>query len=103
MIFTLAESHKEEIVAQRGYRTVRLPVKSADTDVVPVRMSPRRADALEEMIKSMSLFHGVKLLDIMEAVYDQGRKDGARAAFDALDNVKKTIPHRAPGRPRKRG
>jgi hypothetical protein len=77
-----------------------------NTEEVPVRMSPRRADALEHIVKDMSLYDGVKLLDIMEAVYDQGRKDGARAVFEmveaAVSAVKSEIPHRAPGRPKKR-
>jgi hypothetical protein len=65
-------------------------------------MSPRRADALEKIIGDMSLYDGVKLLDVFEAVYDQGHKDGARAVFEKVDSAKKEIPHRAPGRPRKR-
>ena len=48
----------------RGYRTVRLPVKADEirADEVPVRMSARRADALEKIIGEMSLYDGVKLL-----------------------------------------
>lgn len=88
-------------MAQRGYRTVALPVKK-QTEQVAIRMSPRRADALERMIGDLSLYDGVKLLDIMEAVYDQGRKDGARAVFELVDEAKKEIPHRPPGRPKKR-
>ena len=47
------------------------------------------------------MFEGIKLLDIVEAVYVQGRKDGARAVFEEIDDLKREIPHRAPGRPRK--
>lgn len=89
------------MAGRRGYRTVSLPVK-AEPKGVPVRMSPARADALERIIKDMSLYDGVKLWDIMEAIYVQGRKDGAKAVFDRVDDVKKEIPHRVPGRPRKR-
>ena len=87
-------------MAQRGYRTVRLPVKASSSEVA-IRMSPRRADVLEKIVGEMSLFDGVKLLDVMEAVYDQGHKDGARAVFEKVDSAKKEIPHRPPGRPPK--
>lgn len=84
----------------RGYRTVRLPVKAEEVEV-PIRMSARRADALEKIVSDMSVFDGIKLLDIMDAVYNQGRKDGARSVFEEIENVRKIIPHRPPGRPRK--
>jgi hypothetical protein len=53
----------------------------------------------------MSMYHGVRLIQVLEAAYEQGKKDGARAAFDQLDTglkaAKASIPHRAPGRPKK--
>lgn len=89
------------MAAQRGYRTVRLPIK-APAEQVPVRMSPRRADALEKIIGEMSLFDGVKLLDIMEAIYVQGAKDGAWQTFQEYEKdylaMKKAV-RRPPGRP----
>ena len=40
----------------------------------------------------------------MEAVYLQGKKDGAREAFENVDKsltqAKKAIPHNRPGRPK---
>jgi hypothetical protein len=54
----------------------------------------------------MTLYEGVRLASVLEAVYSQGKKDGAREAFDALDQgvaqVKKAIPHKRPGRPARR-
>jgi ABC-type Fe3+-hydroxamate transport system substrate-binding protein len=39
-------------------------------------------------------------------MYEQGKKDGARKAFEELDDriakLKEAIPHRTPGRPRKK-
>jgi hypothetical protein len=49
----------------------------------------------------MSLYHGVRLLQVLEATYIQGQKDGARNVFDRIEEVKAAIPHRAVGRPRK--
>ncbi len=97
---SVTDDIKGGALARRGYRTVHLPVK-AEPGGVAIRMSSRRADALDKIVEDMSLYRGVKLADVMEAVYDQGRKDGARSVFDVLDGAKKEIPHRAPGRPKK--
>jgi hypothetical protein len=88
-------------LGRRGFRSVALPVKSEGRDVA-ILMSPRRADTLERIVGEMKTFDGVKLLDIMEAVYVQGRKDGAAAVFEGIEDVRKAIPHKRPGRPRKR-
>jgi sulfate adenylyltransferase subunit 1 (EFTu-like GTPase family) len=90
-------------VATRGYRTISLALPKAKT-TVPIRASARIADALDEISGEMSLYHGVRLLQVLEAVYAQGHKDGARSAFDAIDAstaaAKAAIPHRSVGRPR---
>ncbi len=87
--------------ARRGYRTISLQLKRTH---VPVRASPRVADALQELSANMDLYQGVKLRQVLEAVYMQGKKDGALEAFEQVDAgvaaAKKQIPHRGPGRPR---
>ena len=50
----------------------------------------------------LKLYHGVKLSQIAEAVYKQGRKDGAREVFEQMDGLKPRIPYRNPGHPKKR-
>jgi hypothetical protein len=90
------------MAAQRGYRTIKLGLRSG---IVPVYTSPKTADALEEIAGDMSLYHGVRLSQILEAVYSQGKKDGAREVFDTLERrvveARKQIPHANPGRPPK--
>lgn len=53
----------------------------------------------------MNTYDGVKYVQIMEAVYKQGLKDGAAAAFDTIDKsmkaARQVIPHRNPGQPKK--
>ncbi len=83
-------------MGRRGYRTIRLPVKK---EQVAVYTSPRAADALEEIVAKATLYEGVRLTQIMEAVYLQGKKDGAKTVFDGLDEVRRAIPHQRPGRP----
>jgi hypothetical protein len=73
---------------------------------VTVYASPRVQAALEEVTADLTIYKGVRLAQVLEAVYNQGRKDGARAAFDEVTRgvsaAQKAIPHRAPGRPKKK-
>lgn len=86
----------------RGYKTVE--VQLAKSTLV-LRGSTRLVDAVETITKDMTLYEGVKFAQILEAVYAQGQKDGARTVFDKisveLDEAKKEIPHKNPGRPPK--
>ena len=88
---------------RRGFKTVKIKFKGTQ---VSVYASPRIADALEEIEKGVSVYHGVRLHQVLEAVYNQGLKDGANTAFAELDRgvaaAKRAIPHRRPGRPRTR-
>ena len=92
-------------MAQRGYRTIRLELEKRDAPV-PVYTSARVADALAKIRAEATLYEGVKLMQVLEAIYEQGRKDGARSAFEELERaqaqVRRRIPHQKPGRPKKR-
>lgn len=61
--------------------------------------------ALVEATSDLNLYQGVRLAQVFEAIYNQGRKDGAKAAFEEISRgfteAQKKIPHRAPGRPKK--
>jgi hypothetical protein len=91
-------------MARRGYRTIPLELEKAGK--VPVYTSPRVADALKEIRSRATLYEGVRLTQILEAVYLQGKKDGAREAFEEterrLTEAKRRISHQRPGRPRKK-
>ncbi len=54
----------------------------------------------------MTLYQGVKLSEILEAIYEQGKKDGARTAFETLKaktrEAENLVPHRNPGQPKKK-
>lgn len=71
---------------------------------VAIYASPKISHALK-MIDEMSLYEGVKMIQLIESVYEQGKKDGAKSVFDAFEHkvkeVQKAIPHRNPGQPRK--
>jgi hypothetical protein len=59
--------------------------------------------ALEEVTEDMDFYHGVKLTQVLEAVYEQGRKDGRRQVFDGVRDLSTTgqLNYRNPGRPKK--
>ena len=84
----------------KGY--VRTVVSLTGNKKIPLYAGKRVSDALSELSADMNLYHGVRLSQVLEAVYEQGKKDGARGVFDTVDGLKKTIPHRNPGQPKKR-
>ncbi len=75
------------------------------TQEVSVYATPRVSKALEEVTEDMTLYHGVRLAQVLEAVYLQGQKDGARNAIETLEQAlaeaKEGVPHRNPGKPPK--
>lgn len=72
---------------------------------IAVYASPRVAKAMDEITEDMTLYHGVRFTQILEAVYNQGKKDGARNVFGEWEKqmkmLQKSIPHRNPGQPKK--
>lgn len=75
------------------------------TGAVAVYASPRISKALDEITEDMTLYHGVRFTQILEAIYAQGKKDGARGAFEEVSKrfaeAQKAIPHKNPGKPKK--
>ena len=59
-------------------------------------------EALAEVTMDMDLYKGVRLGRVLEAVYEQGMKDGRREVVEQFDAIKKTINYMPPGRPRKK-
>lgn len=89
-------------VSRRGPRAIAvdLPRKGGVTVYAGVRV----VDALQEVTAELNLYQGVKLGQVLEAVYDQGLRDGRRQLFDEFDKLKQRpeLSHRNPGRPAKR-
>jgi uncharacterized phage protein gp47/JayE len=75
-------------------------------EVVIIYATPRISDALKDVMKDLTLYQGVKLSQLFEAVYNQGKKDGARVAFEAISEkvceAQKAVPHKNPGKPKKK-
>jgi hypothetical protein len=66
----------------------------------------RIAAAAADLAKDMTTYDGVKYVQILEAVYKQGRKDGAAEAFASIEEgikvARENVPHRNPGQTKKR-
>ena len=84
------------------YKKNLIPLRS---QTVTVSASPKVSAAFNAVAADMNLFQGVKLGQLLEAVYEQGKKDGARTAFEVLSakvkEAEKLVPHRSPGKPKK--
>ena len=85
-------------------RNVKNVIPIGDKEV-SVYASPKVSKALDEITNDMSLYHGVRLAQVMEALYEHGKKDGARNAIGTLEKAiaeaKEDVPHRNPGKPKK--
>ena len=63
----------------------------------------RVREALLEVTTDMDLYKGVRLGQVMEAVYEQGQKDGRREVIEQFDDkIKGKANYMPPGRPKKK-
>ncbi|MBB6142633.1 chorismate synthase [Silvibacterium bohemicum] len=58
--------------------------------------------ALAEITMDMDLYKGVRLGQVLEAVYEQGMKDGRREIIESLEVIKSKANYLPPGRPKKK-
>jgi hypothetical protein len=47
-------------------------------------------------------YQGSKISDLFGAIYEQGKKDGAKLVRDSFERMMIEIPHQNPGRPGKK-
>lgn len=52
--------------------------------------------------KDMTLYAGVRLTQLMEAIYEQGKKEGRRHAVETFYAASETLSYRNPGQPKKK-
>jgi hypothetical protein len=81
---------------------VRINIALVGKEEISVYAGKPIRDALFEISRDMNLYHGVRLAQVLAAVYAQGKKDGARSVFDRVDVLKSAISHRNPGQPKKK-
>jgi hypothetical protein len=87
--------------SRRGPRAITTVVPKG---TIKIYANARVADALEQLTAEMTLYHGVKLGQVIDAVYQQGVRDGRREVFERLERLESDpgLRHRNPGRPRRR-
>jgi len=61
----------------------------------------RIKNAFAEVTENMRVYIYTRLQILMQAVYEQGLKDGRREVVESLDAIKVKINYMPPGRPRK--
>jgi hypothetical protein len=85
------------------YKKNLIPISGTE---IAVYASPNVSVAFTAVVEDMNLFKGAKLGLILEAVYTQGKKDGAREAFSTVagkfSEAQALIPHKNPGKPKKK-
>ena len=87
--------------SKRGPRAIDVALA---TGSVTVYANARVATALRELTDDMTLYHGVRLAQVIEAAYDQGLRNGRREVFEEFDKLRQRpeLRHRNPGRPTKK-
>ena len=69
--------------ASKGPRKIDLELPKEGS--IAIYSNQKVRNALDEIQEDMTLYKGVRLLQVLEAVYAQGKKDGATETLDALD------------------
>lgn len=90
--------------AAKGNRKIVLDLPRQGA--VPIYSNQRVLDALDEVMGDITTYRGVKLISVMEAVYQQGVKNGKEEVLDAqaaaMREVEKNLRPKKIGRPRVR-
>ena len=74
---------------------IRLPKQK-----LTIYAGKRVLSALEEIMKDMTLYEGVRLSQVMETFYEHGVKDGRKEIIEQFDSIKRKTNYLPPGRPR---
>jgi hypothetical protein len=80
-------------------RYVKFDVTLASGEIT-LYAGPKVKTALLEITADMTLYHGVRLSEVMQAVYEQGQKDGRKEIIEKIDGIKTDVNYLSPGRPK---
>jgi len=87
----------------KGYRTLTLDlgVKKKKKGL-KLYTSQKVVNAASELLQDMTVYQYARFRQVLEAVYNHAKKEGARQVFEGVDSLRGSIPFRLPGRPRRR-
>jgi acetoin utilization deacetylase AcuC-like enzyme len=91
------EEGNGDMAKKRGYQAVKLPITKGK--VLKLHTSESIATAVKEVkehLKQTRPYEAIRFRQAFEAVYWQGKKDGAGQVFEAVDSLKARIAHRPP-------
>lgn len=84
----------------KGPRKIDVQLPTAGS--ISIYSNQKVRNALEEIQEDMTFYKGVRLMQVIEAVYMQGQKDGATSVVDQLVGHAETLRPPKIGRRRKR-
>ncbi len=91
------------MLKKRGYTTVKVQLAQSQLTLYG---SDKLVSALKAMTADMTLYQGVKFQALLEAVYEQGKKDGRGEVYNQVEkdlkDAQKALPYKRPGRPKKK-
>ena len=86
---------------KRGYKTLTIQL-TKKRKPLKLYTNERVVSAFGEVTEKLeTVYYGTRLDQVLEAVRKHGQREGRAQAFEKLDAVKKSLPHRFPGRPRR--
>jgi hypothetical protein len=62
----------------------------------------RVRDAMREVLANMKFYNGVRFFQVVEAFYEQGKKDGRKEVIEMMEGLKDKVNYLPPGRPKKK-
>jgi hypothetical protein len=97
------DSPQIEVVQTRPKkpRIIRTDIKLLNR-TISVYAGTRVAEAFREITFDMNIYEGVRLSQLLDAIYQQGKKDGAHEVYENFRDMMDSIPHRDPDQPKKR-
>jgi hypothetical protein len=100
MIYSLAGGVNMSGKHKAKYKRLDVGLQSGQ---LTLYVGQRVREALLEVTTDMDLYRGVRLGQVMEAVYKQGQKDGRKEVIEQFEEkIKEKANYLPPGQPRKK-
>jgi len=85
------------------YKRMTVPLDSKHSLTLYVGQHTR--NAVRDVFDDLHMYKEVKVIQVMEAYYEQGKKDGRKEMVETMDammdSVKSNVNYLGPGRPKK--
>jgi hypothetical protein len=75
---------------------------SLATQELTIYAGAKVLNAIDEISKNMTVYEGVRVSQLLEAVYKQGPKDGRKEVIDGFMTIEAKLNYLPPGKPKKK-